>query len=315
MRAEERLPVIPKSKPKTPSRANKKLLAFLFLFFITLLCVLFFQSSFSKISSIEIQGQELLTAETIGQAAAVKPGDHFFSVSSSTIENQVQTLPMIESAEVTKHFPGVIRVKVKEFPKVAYQFGENNQPEAILADGSVMAVTEQMNFILDKPILSGWSGSENLKAELCKTLGSIPSVQFSDVSEIKPDPSESYPDRIKLYTRSQFEVITTIGYLPDKLKYLDSYIANLKEKKINTGVLTLLEADTHAPFAVEQPQTTDADSGSQETAVQDDNTYQQPKGASAGSSDQHSSEETTRETTKPPAADENAASTDAHQGD
>lgn len=262
LQPEERLPVIQKPKTKTKSRSSKKLLTFLFVFFVTLLGVLFFQSTLSKISVIEVHGQELLTAEAVEQASAVKPGDHFFSVSSEQIASQVKSLRMVESAQVTKHFPGVIHIEVKEFPKVAYQLGDGNQPEAILADGSIVPVSGQVNFVMDKPILTGWSGAEAMKAKLCQVLGSVPESYFTDISEIKPDPTESYPDRIKMYTRSQFEVITTIGYLPEKLKYLDTYIANLKENKINTGVLKLLEADTHAPFDTDQGKNTSSKDGS-----------------------------------------------------
>ncbi|MCS7459269.1 FtsQ-type POTRA domain-containing protein [Paenibacillus doosanensis] len=246
MHTEERLPVI--KKPKKRSRGSKRLLFLLFLFFITLLCILFFQSSLSKISEIQVDGQELLTAEAIQGASGVNAGDHFFSVSSSAIEQKVKSLKMVESVEATKHFPGVIHIQVKEYPRVAYQFGDANQPEAILADGSVVPVGGDINFVMDKPILTGWGASPELKNKLCQALASTSPSALTDISEIKPDPSESYPDKIKMYTRSQFEVITTIGYLPEKLKYLDTYIADLKENKISTGVLKLLEADTHAPF-------------------------------------------------------------------
>lgn len=253
MQAEERLPIIQKQKPQVRSRGAKKLLIFLVLFFFTLLCVLFFQSSLSKITSIEIEGQELILAETVGQAISVKNGDHFFAVSSSTIEKQVRALKMVKSAKVTKHFPGIIHVQVKEYDKVAYQFDTNNQPQAILADGSIISIANQVNFTLDKPILSGWTEGDLLKIKLCQVLAAIQPSYLTDISEIKPDPTESYPDRIKMYTQSQFEVITTIGYLPEKLKYLNSYISNLKENKIQTGVLKLLEADTHAPFDTDAP--------------------------------------------------------------
>ncbi|WP_036745752.1 cell division protein FtsQ/DivIB [Paenibacillus sp. UNC451MF] len=248
MHQEQRLPVIQKPKTKKRSRSSKKLLLFLFLFFITLLCILFFQSSLSKITTVEVEGQELLTIEAVEQASGVKAGDHFFAVSSYNVEQQVKALKMVESATVTKHFPGVIHIEVKEYPRVAYQFGNANQPEAILADGSVVTVSGDINFIMDKPILTGWGSSADLKLQLCKALASAPASTLMDISEIKPDPSTSYPDRIKMYTRSQFEVVTTVSYLPEKLKYLDTYITNLKENKVNTGVLTLLEVDTHAPF-------------------------------------------------------------------
>jgi cell division protein FtsQ len=186
LQAEERLPAIQKQKPQVRSRGSKKLLIFLVLFFFTLLCVLFFQSSLSKIASIEIEGQELILAETIGQAISVKKGDHFFSVSSSTIEKQVRTLKMVESVTVTKHFPGIIHVQVKEYEKVAYQFDVNNQPQAVLADGSIISIANQINFTLDKPILSGWVEGDPLKIKLAQVLAVIEPSYLTEISEINP---------------------------------------------------------------------------------------------------------------------------------
>ncbi|KPV56988.1 cell division protein FtsQ [Paenibacillus sp. A3] len=249
---EERLPVIKKPNPK--SRSSKKLLVFLFIFFITLLLILFFQSSLSKITEIEIQGQQLISKEEIAQAAAVKAGDHFFSVSSSKVETQVKALRMVESVEVSKKFPGRLIIQVHEYPKVAYQVGENGQIEALLADASVVPVNVQ-GVALDKPILTGWSKDDPLKVKLCLAMSKLPAAYFSDVSEIKPSPTLPYPDKIKMYTRSHYEVQTTIEYLPEKMKYLDSYIASLQSSKISGGVITMLEADTHAPFDKESGKT------------------------------------------------------------
>lgn len=245
MLSEERLPVMKKPHPK--KRSSKKLLLFLFAFFITLLAMLFFQSSLSKITKIEIVGQELVSANEIGQASGLHPGDHFFSVSASSIEGKVKALRMIESAKLSKHFPGRITIEVKEYPKVAYQIAENGQVQALLADASIVPVTIQ-GVALDKPILTGWDNDNPLKTKLCLAMSALPSSYFSDISEIKPDPSSSYPDKIKMYTRSQFEIQTTISYLPEKMKYLESYISSLQNNKITSGVLKLLEADSHLPF-------------------------------------------------------------------
>lgn len=255
----ERMPVI--KEPKKRSRSSRKLLVFLFIFFITLLCVLFFQSTLSKISEVQIVGQEHVAIEEIGQAAAVKPGDHFFSVSSIGVEDRIKALRMIESVKVTKHFPGKIHIEVKEYPKVAYQINENGQVEALLADASVVRVSAS-TAALDMPILSGWGNDNPLKEQLCKVMAGLPAVLFADVSEIKPAPSESYPDKIKMYTRSQYEVQTTIGYLPEKMKYMESYIANLRANKIKGGVLKLLEADSHTPFETAEPSKGETKQGS-----------------------------------------------------
>ncbi|TVY09592.1 cell division protein FtsQ/DivIB [Paenibacillus cremeus] len=257
---EDRLPIIKNPSPRGRGRSSKKLLTFLFIFFVTLLAVLFFQSSLSKITVIEIQGEELVSEAEIGQAAAVKPGDHFFSVSSSSIEEQVKALKMIESVTVSKHFPGRILIEIKEYPKVAYQIGDGGQIEALLADASVVPITVQ-GVALDKPILTGWAKDDPLKTKLCLAMASLSPAYFSDISEIKPASSDSYPDKIKMYTRSQFEVQTTIGYLPQKMKNLESYIASLHENKINSGIIKMLEADSHMPFEAESAPSKDNGNG------------------------------------------------------
>ncbi len=55
-----------------------------------------------------------------------------------------------------------------------------------------------------------------------------------------------------MYTRYPFEVYTTIGYLPDKMKVLGTHLAALRDAGITSGVLTLLEADKYAPYGNDQ---------------------------------------------------------------
>ncbi|MGG1553127.1 MULTISPECIES: cell division protein FtsQ/DivIB [Paenibacillus] len=246
MSEDRKVPALPVPKPR--ARSNRKMLIFLILFFITVLVVLFFQSSLSRISQIEIEGNELIAPDVIEQASQVAVGDRFFAASSSAIAARVAKLPMIQHADVDKHFPGLLKITVQEFPKVAFQLTADGKKQAVLADGAVTTLPPGTSIPLDMPILTGWDDSNPNKAALCKALGEIPQSALSDVSEIKPEPSESYPDKIKLYTRSQYEVITTIAYLPDKIDSLPGYIASLQEQHISNGVITLLEAEYHTPY-------------------------------------------------------------------
>jgi cell division protein FtsQ len=249
-------------KPKTRPRSSRRLLALLFLFFVTVLAILFFQSSLSKISSIKIEGNELLSSEAIGQASGLSVGDHFFSVSARAVESKVAAMKMVESVQVAKHFPGVITITVKEYPKVAFQMGDGGKLQAVLADGS--AVTLRSGVVPDKPILTDWSDSDPMKAKLCKTLSQIPPGLLSDISEIRPDPSDGFPDKIKMYTRSQFIVTTTVTLLPEKIAYLQTYIDNLHENNISGGIITMLLADSHTPLEQASGNPNAGKSGSQD---------------------------------------------------
>jgi cell division protein FtsQ len=240
------IPVIRKNHER--KRGSRKLMILLLLFFFTVLAILFFQSSISKISMIVIAGNELVSTEAIGQAAGIAVGDRFFADSSSGIKQRIELLKSIQSAKVTKRFPGLVRIQVTEYPRVAFQIGEDGSKQAVLADGSEIPLDSANPIVLDKPLLSGWLSDDPLKAKLCQALGQIQDELLTDISEIRPDPSDSYPDKIKMYTRSKFEVYTTIGYLPDKIKVLGMFIRNLQDRNIKDGIINMLETDNHTPF-------------------------------------------------------------------
>lgn len=247
MSDDRNVPALP-PVPKPRARTNRKLLIFLFIFFVIILVILFFQSSLSRVSVIEVEGNELMTSEAIGQASQIAVGDRFFAFSSQSVTQRISSLPMIKIATVKKHFPGKVHITVQEYPKVAFQIGADGKKQAVLADGAVVELPADSSVPLDMPILTGWTDGDPNKAALCKVLGEIPESALSDISEIKPDPSEPYPDKIKLYTRSQFEVYTTIAYLPEKIDNLPAYIASLQEDHITSGVIKMLEVEYHAPF-------------------------------------------------------------------
>lgn len=242
MHEQMRIPKIPAVKPK--KKRGRKLVFLLFVFFTAVLVVLFFRSSLSRITHIEVKGNELVTVEQIEQASGVVLGDHFFGVSTSDVVQRLNQVKMIKSSEATKKFPGKLNIVVHEQPKVAFEVTADGRQQYVLADGSTFPI-QALSVMIDKPILSGWSENDPNKAELAKVMSNISPQLFDEVSEIRPFPSESYADRIKLYTRSGFEVITTIEYLPDKIQYLSAYISNLKENEVHNGVLTLLEVDSH----------------------------------------------------------------------
>lgn len=99
---------------------------------------------------------------------------------------------------------------------------------------------------VEKPILTNWDPEDPNKAKLCQALASIPNELTSDISEIVPSPTLSFPDRIKLYTRSRFEVITAISLLKSKVSYLNQIIETEQP-----GLIKMLEADSYVPFQVE----------------------------------------------------------------
>lgn len=251
----ERLPRL--TEPKRRKNRGGKIIFLLTLFFLALLAVLFFRSDLSKIDTIEIVGVRYTKAEQVGQALGVQEGNSFFAATGDKLQQRVAELPYVKTTEVKKTFPGKIHVHIEEFEEVAYSLDASGQIQAMLENGMEVEPLpgEPIRYL---PILSDWeSGSKPLIA-MTALLSQIPGPVLADISQIKFDPSSSYPDRIRMYTRSYFEVITTIEYLPHKLDYMRAIIAESEP-----GVITMLEANTHQPYTASDDASLELEAGEQ----------------------------------------------------
>jgi len=239
--ANQRIPRLSEPKKKKKNR-GKKVMYLLLLFFIVLLVVLFFRSSISKIDSIAIKGYHYTELQQVGQALSIEIGDSFFSASSSRLEKRVMQLTNVEGVTVVKHFPGQIQVKINEFDEVAHLIGIDGKMSIVLSNGNIVIPIKGKSIKL-MPVLTEWEQNLDNQKKLSISLSHIPQTLLSDISQIKPDPTPSYPDRIRLYTRSGFEVITTIDYLPNKIEFMRAIIGAKKP-----GEIILLEANSYRSY-------------------------------------------------------------------
>lgn len=242
----ERIPAL-KREPEAPRRRRGgKLIALLIALFAIVLVVLFFRSSLSKVEDIRVTGIRNLSEAEVKSALALEPGDSFFTPGAGKLEERIRALPPVEEVRVVKKFPGSVEVRVQEYGEVATELAADGSLKIVLESG--LALPSKGGALPDKPVLTGWKPGDAVRTALCAALGGMEESLLTDLSEIKPDPSASYPDRIKIFTRSGFEVLTTAGKLQEKIPYLSEIVENREP-----GRITMLEADTYLPFSAENP--------------------------------------------------------------
>ncbi len=239
----ERIPALQR-EPEVPKRRIGKLMVIVILLFVIVLVILFFRSSLSKVSQVEVDGILHLTEAQVREKLGLAQGDSFFTPSSGELAGRVKLLPPVKDVQVIKKFPGKVEIRVKEYGEVALEIGEDGALRVVLENGLALPVGS--GELPDKPILTGWKPDDAVREALCRTLASMPGALLSDLSEIKPDPSKAYPDRIKLFTRSRFEVVTTVSKLADKIPYLSEIVENREP-----GQIVMLEADTYLPYSAQ----------------------------------------------------------------
>jgi cell division protein FtsQ len=242
------VPLLKEDKPK--KKMSRKITVILILLFTALLAVIFFRSPVSQITEIDFEGSKYSTYEELLAQSLLQKGGQFFAVSKETVEASLMKLNTVQKATVSKKFPGQVLVQIEEYPAVAYELDQQGSLKAILSSGAAVTVNET-GIAVEKPILTNWNATDPFKAKLSEVLAGIPNELTSDISEIVPSPTLSFPDRIKLYTRSKFEVITAISLLKNKVGYLNQVIETEQP-----GLITMLEADSYVPF---QPDTAETE--------------------------------------------------------
>ncbi|WP_379131555.1 cell division protein FtsQ/DivIB [Paenibacillus sp. sgz500958] len=240
------LPLLKEDKPR--KKKSRKLTIILLLLFTALLAVIFFRSSASRITEITFEGSKYSTEQELLSQSGLKIGGQYFAVSKQSVHDSLMKLSTIQTVAVQKTFPGIIKIRIQEFPAVAYELDQQGSLKAILSSGATVPINET-GIAVEKPILTGWTSTDSYKAKLCQALGNIPNELTSDISEIVPSPTLSFPDRIKMYTRSHFEVITAISLLKDKIEYL-----NQVTETEQPGLIKMLEADSYVPFYTDKPE-------------------------------------------------------------
>lgn len=235
------VPVLKEPAPK--KKSGRKIKAILILLFLALLCVLFFRSPLSKISAITFEGNTYTTESELLNVAGLQVGSPFFAVSADHIARKLEDVPSVKQATVDKTFPGSVTIRIEEYSIAAYELTGNGELQGLLANGTRIELKDGL-MPVDKPILTGWKADDASLVKLCRTLSQIPDELTADISEIVPSPTLSYPDRIKLYTRSKFEIISAISLLAKKAEYMNEILQTQ-----DPGKLTLLDADSYVPYS------------------------------------------------------------------
>ncbi len=106
----------------------------------------FFQSSFFRLTELEVEGIDLMNAEEVRLLLGVQGGQHLYSVSTEDLRRRLAEDPRVAAAEVTRHVPGRLVVLITE-----------RRPVAAVIEGGVFALVDSEGTVLS--VHGDWPGT------------------------------------------------------------------------------------------------------------------------------------------------------------
>ncbi|WP_053219760.1 cell division protein FtsQ/DivIB [Virgibacillus senegalensis] len=234
---------IPKLKQARKKKANRRLIFYLSIFFVLISIVVYLQSPLSQVRHIEVAGNEYIDQQEVKSLSGLSTEDNFWNVDKQMVIDNIQQHPVVKDAEVLRHFPTTIEIKVKEYNRVGY-VRESGAYYPVLENGQSLKQEKMKSARADAPLLSGFTKDTYLQ-DMTKELQRLPASIVGLISEINWEPTEENPYKITLFMNDGFEVEATIRNFSTKMKAYPSIVAQLEpgsEGIIHIGVGAYFES-------------------------------------------------------------------------
>lgn len=216
---------IPKLKRERRRKTNRRIMILLFLFFLLILSILYFHSPMSKVGSITVQGNHLITTEDIIAASGLTAETVILNIDKDELLTKIMDIPEIKSAELSLTLPNHLHINVEEYDVLGI-LKTADENLVLLENGNLSAWNDRYQHELDVPILVGFSEDEQLPL-LAKQLGELAIEVRNSISEIIFTPKETDPLAVTLYMNDGFEVRATLRSFADRMNYYPDLISQI----------------------------------------------------------------------------------------
>ena len=213
-------------KIKRKKRREVFYIVTLFLIVIGVFVLLF--SSYLRLKTIEVEGNNQITKEEILEAGNINNDLRTWSIKDDEIQNNIKSrFDIFKSVKVKSKLPSSIKVQVEEYSFIAQNKKEDGSLEIIMENGKPYSGEIRNNYNL--PIIENFNDDSNKLEEVYKNLNKLKQEVRLQISEIISDEN----DRLIIYMKDGQKVKALRASFADKLNYYEE-ISKYIEDKNNT---------------------------------------------------------------------------------
>ena len=240
---------VPAMKKRRKRRTNFKFLALITIFLFIILLLLYFQSSYSDISKIDVQGAKLKNEEFYIGQSKLQINDSMWGFKVEEVEALIGESEWVKSVEVKRQLFNHVQINIEEWHKVAY-ISKDGTFYPMLDNGVIFDESTEL-VPIEAPIFLNFE-DEALRKKLLKQLADLKPEVLSLISQITANPTEADPYAITLYMNDGYEVRADANTLAEKLKYYPSIIAQIEsDETYEKGIVNIEVGSYYRSFSDE----------------------------------------------------------------
>lgn len=230
-----------KSKKKNRKRKRRRI-RLIILLIVMAVGLMYFISDFSKVKSLDIDGNVYYTKEDILTKTGLSYNTRYLLIPSFYVEWKLEQDELIEDVKMIKDIDGRISLQIQEKLIVGYMVADD-QNYVVASDGKQYPLdSSHLNTIVNLPLIDGFSEEELINmAKSFDKRERIDDQVMKMISEIHPYKTNYDPNMIKVVMQDGNKIYTSY----ESLFLLNTYKLALKELK-STHVCMFMDATTSA---------------------------------------------------------------------
>lgn len=233
---------IPSMREKRRRKTNKKFLFIIAVFCLALLVLLYFQSSFSKIGKVNIQGAVLHDEHFYYEKSGISEGASFWGFETNEVEKELLKLDGVSNVAVTRKWLNDVDISIEEWKTVAYM--ENSGDYGLLLENGALFPGDG-NYP-NVPILNHVD-KPDLRKKLTTQLLKMDKNVLQLISEIIYTGTEENPDTLTVFMDDGYEVHAILQTFAEKMAYYPDIISQLGD--LEKGIVNMEVGIFFTPFS------------------------------------------------------------------
>jgi len=238
---EERIPSMREKRRRT---TNRKFIFILSVFVIALLAILYFQSSFSKIKVVTVNGANLHGQEFYKEQIELFKDKPIWGFSTQAAEDSLKEVDTVKDASISRKWFRGVAINITEWETIAYIEDKENY-NIVLENGYVFSGDE----VLPEekaPVLIDFDNEDSLK-RIVSQLQDLDKNVYHLVSEIILEGDSKNATDLTVYMDDGYEVRAIISTFADQMAYYLEITAQLHDYE--KGVIDMEVGTFFTPFS------------------------------------------------------------------
>jgi cell division protein FtsQ len=219
---------IPKLKERRKQRSNRRLIMYVSVFFTLMLFIIYFQSPFSHVQNVEVNGHYFASSEWIISESRLEENVSMWNLGVSGIVERLTAHEAIKSVEVSREWLTTVSLNIEEYERIAYIYnGEGYDPVLTTGDVYTNGSESNQSFVpYDAPVLRGFE-DDDIRGEMVNELAETPAALLQRMSDIILDPTENDPYRLTILMNDGFTVSSTVRHFAQRIAPYPSVVEQL----------------------------------------------------------------------------------------